>query len=420
MMWRMVRRMSYERICKRAVFKEYSMKLKFVALGIGLLLIAIFGVVEISTPSVPPLSPDAQKDSTTSPGENFSGDNGSMDTSTSPGAAVPPAATSENPPPSITPPYTTVRKYHPGHYVTIESGKNTDLTDAFITVLKKPGVVGLQVRYTWRELEISKGVYDFSKIQKHLDLLSKQDMKLVVFLEDKSFSGALPPPTPEYLQGTPYTLPNIPGGYSAVRWNPVVRAQFKAVVKELGKNFDGNPTLEGISFQESATGLTSSVMNANGYTPEIYRDTLIDTLQTAAINFPNSQVFWYMNFLTGHQSYIADIATAVAPYGVAMGGPDILPESASLKRLAYPFYGQFKGKITLFGSMQNDSYRELHAGTTNYWTMNEMFLFARDNLHVNYIFWNYKMWVTAGMPTGENKWTDALPVIKANPAFNTR
>ena len=315
---------------------------------------------------------------------------------------------------AIPSPVPAARKFHPGHYVAMEHATN----DTFLGVIK-PGVVGLQVRYTWNSLEPSLGNYDFTKIQADLNVLSAQGMKLVVFLEDKSFAGD-PPPTPLYLQGATYTQGNIAGGYSAVRWDPYVLARYKALIKRLGKRFDGNPAFEGIAFQESAVGFDNLTLSATGYTPEMYRDSLTDTLLTAASSFPTSQVFWFMNFLSEKQAYIADIANAVAPAGVAMGGPDVLPEDASLVRITYPFYDEFKNKMTLFGSMQNDSYRELHSDTTyptKYWTMDEMFLFARDQLHVKYIFWNHKTWPAAN-PAGENTWADALPVIANNSTFN--
>lgn len=306
-----------------------------------------------------------------------------------------------------------VRKYHPGHYVSMY--KFDDSTDMMKAI--KPGVVGMERRYAWSDLETSLGVYDFSKIQADLNFLSGQGMRLIVLIEDKSFGGGSP--TPPYLQA--YILANNKGtgGYTAIRWSPYVVTRMKALMDALGKKFDAQPNFEGVALQESALGLSSTVMKANGYTPEKYRDALISDLIGAAQSFPTSRVFWYMNFLTGHQSYIADIATAVAPYDVIMGGPDVLPDSASLKKLTYPFYTQFAGKMKLFGSMQFDSYRHLHADTTaktKYWTMDEMFRFARDNLHVNYVIWNRTF---KPSPSDSYSWgVNAIPVIGANPAFN--
>jgi len=48
--------------------------------------------------------------------------------------------------------------------------------------------------------------------------------------------------------------------------------------------------------------------------------------------------------------------------------------------------------------------------------MEELFAYARDRLHVNYLFWNHKTW---SKPPGSWNWDDALDVIEKNPDFNT-
>ncbi|MEX1267256.1 MAG: hypothetical protein WEA08_10050, partial [Woeseia sp.] len=133
-------------------------------------------------------------------------------------------------------------------------------------------------------------------------------------------------------------------------------------------------------------------------------------------SFPQSQVFWYMNFLPRNQDYIADIANVAANLDVAMGGPDVLPDSKPLKELAYPFYDQFRGRMTLFNSMQYHSYAHKRAAEwgSKYWKMNDLFVYARDELHVDYLFWNRKTWK---QPADSYNWWDALPVIENNAWF---
>ncbi len=234
-----------------------------------------------------------------------------------------------------------------------------------------------------------------------------------LFIEDKSFTDVNP--APEYL--LPLSAPNRKGGFTLMRWNPEVYEAMQALFAAVGGEFDCDPHFEGIAIQESAPGLDKSVLKKYAYTPEKYRDALIEVLVSAADSMPNSNVFWYMNFLPGKQAYLTDIAAAAAAKGVAMGGPDVLPDTDSLKKRVYPLYDQFAGKMTLFSSMQFDSYAHPHAvpAETRYWTMQEMFEFARDELHVTYLFWNLKTW---RKPKDSYDWSDALPVIGANPAFN--
>jgi hypothetical protein len=305
------------------------------------------------------------------------------------------------------------RKYNRGHYIAMVKW-DTDDHPAIIDSIK-PGVVGFHKRYYWSDLEPSYGNYDFSQVQRDLNLLAGQGLQLVILIEDRTFKNVRA--TPAYLWDT-YTLRNRTNGYTSARWDPYVVSRYNALTRAMGERFDAHPNFEGIAIQESSLGLDKAVREAAGYTPAKYRDALIDMLSSASQSFPTSRVFWYMNFLVGKQAYIADVAEAVAPHGVVMGGPDVLPDESSLVNQTYPFYSQFRDKMPLFGGMQFDSYRHLHVDTsypTKYWTMGEQFRYARDKLHVNYIFWTRK---PGRWPEGSYNWLDALPVIANNPAFN--
>lgn len=330
-------------------------------------------------------------------------------------------------------------KYNPGHYVTLD-GPNVALMDettasnkdgaVFVQAMKNSGVEGIMVRYRWKELESAEDTYTLSKVKNHLDLAQSFGLKLIVLIEDKNFHN-LPTPLPAYLMANnDYYYKNVTGSYNATRWNSFVNTRMKALVNKLGDTFDSHPALEGIGFQETAINLPSGTVTTPKYTPELYRDSIIDVLNTASAAFPMSNVFWYMNYLSGNQDYLGDIGDLMANRkNVVIGGPDILPENESLVRRAVPFYSQFKNNGSrLFGSAQNDSYRHLHvenkaAYSTTFWTPLEMFVYGRDQLHLNYMFWNYKNWITSttdpkyGGP-GEYVWADAIPVIKANPVFN--
>ncbi len=302
-------------------------------------------------------------------------------------------------------------KYHPGHYVALNrSGYQAQMTNAI-----KPGVAGVQQRYYWKELEPSYGVYDFSAIEADLAEASSHGVQLVVMIVDKTFNSDKP--LPAYAQQSSYMAANRSGGYSALRWKSNVVGRFTSLMQAIGKKFDAHPAFEGVAIQETSLGLSNSVLDANGYTPEKYRDALIDVLLSAASSMPNSRVFWYMNFLARNQGYLADIARAVAPAGVIMGGPDILPDDSDLKNV-YPLYDQFQGVLPLFCSVQPNSYKHIHAQSgysTKYWTMQQLFNFGRDKLHLNYIFWSN---VTKPAPSDSYTIVNAYPVIAKNPVFN--
>lgn len=303
-------------------------------------------------------------------------------------------------------------KYNPGHYIALNDWDGpTQMIEAI-----RPGVRGIHKRYTWRELEPSFGVYDFSGIERDLQIAQDHGVQLVIMIEDKSFSTSVKV-TPEYLWAN-HTLPYTAGGWVAKRWAPWVIERMAALTQAMGKRFDSHPNFEGVAFQESAMGFTQAIQKQHNYTPEAYRDALIQQLINTRRHFPTSQVFWYMNFLEGRQAYLAEVIEAVIPHQIAMGGPDVLPDNGALTRLTYPLYDQFKGRLTMFNSVQYDSYKHLHATkgyATKYWTPYQLFVFARDRLHVNYLFWTRK---PRPDPADSYYWGDALGVIRNNPSFN--
>lgn len=301
------------------------------------------------------------------------------------------------------------KAWRPGHYIALgKSDGRSAISEAL-----QPGVMGVQIRYNWNELESAEGEYDFAAIRADLDAVSGLDGRLVVFVEDKTFDGDRP--TPDYLADL--TLPNQRKGYTAMRWDPRVIERFSALLVAIGQAFDCHPGFEGIAIQETALGLDYDLLERHGYTPPRYRDGLVTVLLAAAGSMPKSRVFWYMNFLPGGQKYLATVATAVAPAGVVLGGPDVLPDNPPLQKLVYPLFDRFHGELPLFSSIQHNSYAHRRAdGRENppYWTLEELFLFARDDLHVDYLFWNRKTW---RKPGDSYDWTDALPVIRKHADF---
>jgi hypothetical protein len=308
------------------------------------------------------------------------------------------------------------RKFHPGHYVALAM---SDDGAAAIRHALRPGVAGVEKRYTWRELEPVEDVYDFSAIAADLVVVEEASSQLVVFVNDKSFKDERM--TPEYLWSG-YTLPirsPEPGkGYVAKRWDPFVVARMNKLLVELGKRFDANPNFEGVALQESALGIDAAILDREGYSAPAYRDALIEMLASARRAMPQSQVFWYMNYLPRGQQLLQSVCAAGARDGIALGGPDVLPDSATLQQLVYPLLQRQRHTTVLFTSAQNESFRHKHAaseGTGTYWTPLEIFEFARDELGVQYLFWND---VQRPRPAGSYGIDDAYPVIAANPHLN--
>ena len=321
------------------------------------------------------------------------------------------------------------KKFNSGHYIAVNAGF-TDLES--IEGLRSEAVRGINKRYTWRSLEPEPGRYDFSEIESDLTYLESIGKHLVVFFTDKTFGPDQDNPTPDYMQHA--TLVNHVEGITTIKWHPEVIRRQVGLCRELSGKFDANPYFEGLAYQESAPSVPRDILESIGYTPELLRDGLIELLTGSARAFPTSRIFWYMNFIPQNNDYLYDIAEVVAPHMVIMGGPDILPHRTSLKRIE-DLHAAFKDKMDLFCSAQSDSYRHhklddnnntkrrFHRGEVpihpdGYVTMEEIFKYGRDKLHLDYIFWSYKTYQIGRPYPGDPQdfvFADALKVIKQYP-----
>lgn len=327
-----------------------------------------------------------------------------------------------------------MKKFNAGHYVAV--GADVELRE--IEGLESDALLGVNKRYLWSELEPKKGKYDFSKIRKDLKYLQSINKRLVVFFTDKTFNPQATHPVPKYMRHA--TKVNEVKGITTLKWHPeVIERQIK-LCEQMSAEFDDNIYFEGFAYQESAPSISYDRLDAIGYTPELLRDGLTELLIGSAKAFPKSRIFWYMNFIPRNNDYLYDVAEATYPYGVVMGGPDILPYRASLERLE-KLYTHFKGRMALFCSAQSDSYRHHKLDTNNntkrrfhrgevpihpdgYLTPEEIFFHGRDRYHLDYIFWSYKTYQMNDKryPGDPNDYVfaDALKVIEKHADFNAK
>lgn len=312
------------------------------------------------------------------------------------------------------------KKYNPGHYVAV----TPDIEISEIKYLNEPSVKGVQKRYHWRILEPEKGKYDFSQIKHDLDFLARNGKQLIVFIIDVSYwkRSALP----NYL--AEYDSYSENEGWCPIRWHPEVIERFIALGEALGDFFDNHPNFEGVATQETSMGISKEGYEKFNYSHEVYVKALIETLRGLSKGIPKSNVFWYQNFLGDFDDgsrYLRQIADSIIDTGIILGGPDILPYRKGIKNISYPMYSDYKDKYTLFCSVQDCSYKHHKNDTVlhmiepvheeGYLTMEEIFKYGRDSLHLNYIIWNYYY---DGEDKGHRSFDDAIEVIKKYPKFN--
>jgi hypothetical protein len=271
--------------------------------------------------------------------------------------------------------------------------------------LDHKGVDGFQVRYSWKQLEQGKDNYAFDDIEADLTLLTSKGKKLFIQVQDSSFTlDSIPVPKyllqdPAYHGGVVQQIAGPDGkpeeakpyGYVVRRWDPAVRERFHNLLFALGKEFDGK--IEGINLPETAIDVPSAgPLVPSGYTPEIYRDALLETMAAIKKAFPKSTPMIYANFMpesgsTGEPILLRSLYEKAAKRGVAMGGPDLLPNRKWQLLNSYPLIHQFSGQIPIGIAVQDDNLADVDPKTRKPVTVRELVEFATDYLHVNYIFW---------------------------------
>ncbi len=263
---------------------------------------------------------------------------------------------------------------------------------------------GAQVAYSWRQLEHEKDKYDFSLIHEDLKLLTAKGKRLFIQIQDVSFSEKYIH-VPKYLLQEPqynggadrdYHIKNndestaVAAGWIARRWDLAVRERYQKLLFALGKEFDGR--VEGINTEETALVLgDSGKLYPKGFTPEIYRDSLIDNMKALKKAFPRSVTIIYANFMPGEwrpshdKGYLRAIYKAAKELNVGVGGPDIFPYKPGQMKSSYSLINEFSGTVGM--AFQDGNYEHINPKTGKRVTIAEIVEFATDYLKADYIFW---------------------------------
>ena len=358
-----------------------------------------------------------------------------------------------------------------GHYAAIQHFQQVNYSTVKIAgvPLFVPGLVGLLQRVMWKLMEPSKGVYDFSLIDQFLAVCANPilngspfagsgangKLQLIIMIEDKTYSGA-PDPVgssadyfPDYLFNEGHTTARSTGGnpksvtyrwqaYVADRYNQLVTAMYNWRSATTPNGFDAHPNFEGIAIQETAIGIANVDLDALGYTVNQYRDAYISMIGHIDQTFVKSKCFWFMNYMAEGQDRIGQVLDymVASTDGAVFGGPDVLHNDSSLSNIpisAYSFYTTYKNQLDAFGSMQQNSFREINpAGTpAYYYTMDQQYDLAISingevtvsgnggagwSLFTKRVIWNFEF-IGTDVPLSYN-WSDAANIISNNYGYN--
>jgi hypothetical protein len=288
-------------------------------------------------------------------------------------------------------------KWNPGHYIQLNAGAGDYMINkTFSEIAALPNVRGVQMRYQWRDLEPTKGNYDFSKIERDLAYARGVGKQLSILVGTKAFSAGARA-LPDYLHTAEYnggvyrividandTLgTEATTGENMAMWEPGVRDRLIALNQALGQRYNAENTFESISFNETAFG--SAVVPLTSTQKQGYFDNLalMDTATRQA--FPNTVVLQFFNF---PRVYLPNLVNNAINTGVGLGGPDTFLNDPALNLSTYPFYDTAMGKVPLGPSVQGENYFTTYQdGPYAPPAVTDLYAYARDRLHANYIFW---------------------------------
>lgn len=308
----------------------------------------------------------------------------------------------------------------PRHYVFYGLDRERITEAAFV---ETPALVGAQLKYRWSELEPRRGEYDFSAIRRDLAVLEREGKRLFVQLQDVSFVEARPN-VPDYL----LEEPDFHGGVAAQyfhpdddesrlafdawvprRWDPAVRERLAALFEALAAELDGK--IAGINLAETSIGFGAAGEPPEGYTPAAYYEATRELMRSARAAFRESDVLIYANFMPGEslpeddKGYLKGIYRLADSLGVGVGGPDLLPGRWYQRQHSLPLIAA-RAEGTVAGlAVQDGNLADVDRRTGERITVEELAAYARDPLHLDYLFWG----------TEEPYWSEeVLPFLRSS------
>jgi hypothetical protein len=264
---------------------------------------------------------------------------------------------------------------------------------------------GVQIAYSWNQLEHKKDNYDFTLIREDLELLHKYGKKLFIQIQDVSFQMKWNLSPPYLLNDTIYhggankqynfktyeEKEFTELGWVARRWDPTIQKRLHKLYAALGKAFDG--IVEGVNTEETAVTFGKGSLQPPGFTFIRYKDALIENMIALKASFPISTVMVYANFIPGGYLPFEDSTLLKAIYeaawenNIAVGGPDLFPYKNEQMQNSYQFIKKSYHKVPTALAVQDGNYDYIIPKTKQQVKASDIFDFAQNYLHLIYIFW---------------------------------
>lgn len=281
-------------------------------------------------------------------------------------------------------------KWNPGHYMVVSADvEDSEFHAGLDEIENLPFVKGAVLRAFWRQLEPQKDVYDFSRIDRYLELAAAHKKRFGLLLTTKHFLTGVA--VPDYLQtpwfdGGVFLVNKFKGtvGENITLWDVNTYYRLVRLIKALAARYDGNPWFEVLIINETAFGSPVIPM------PETQRASFYDNLMrvdnAARQAFARTVVIQYVNF---PYTYTPQVAQNLLDKGTGIGGPDVFLEDKDHDTRVYPLIVQGRGKVPVGMQVESDCYYARYLGGP--WDpppARELYDFARNRLGSNYIFWH--------------------------------
>jgi hypothetical protein len=282
----------------------------------------------------------------------------------------------------------------------IFAGGNT--AKEYEELLKNDKISGIQVLYSWKELEPQKNKYDFKRIQEDLEFAKSLNKKLWIqiqdrffdknnkfvpdyILEDKEYEGGLAPQVSTYKNKT------VVEGWTAKQWNVNVQNRHHKLLHALAEKFDGQ--VYGINLPETAIDINIKKEKRRGFSCDKYFEATLGNINFTRSLFKKSYVvqninFWPCEWENDHK-YMSRFFENAIKNKIGLGGPDIVPYRKQQMKNTYPFFNKYKNKLPMIAFAVQEPTREYINPQTNKKFTNEEFeKFGIEYLGANIIFWS--------------------------------
>ena len=264
---------------------------------------------------------------------------------------------------------------------------------------------GVQIAYSWSQLEHEEDKYDFSIINEDLNLLQKYGKKLFIQIQDVSFQmkwnfspayllndtiyhgGA----NKQYSFATYEEKKYTDLGWVVRRWDETVQKRLHKLYAALGKEFDG--IVEGVNTEETSVTFGRGLLHPPGFSFVRYKDAFIENIIALKAAFPKSTVMVYANFMPGGYMPYEDSTLLKAVYeaawenNIAVGGPDLFPYKDEQMQNSYQYIKQSYNKVPTALAVQDGNYEYTNPKTKERVDATDIYDFAQNYLQLTYIFW---------------------------------